>query len=117
MEYASICFLSGFLLLLSVAGLLGGLYLLILVMTPNIPALFPIEPIDVKNLDEPKDNRVYIPKIGVVANLALLVGQMAGLEHAAIVRRIAQVHRAQWSARRSARLGCMGCWCRSAALG
>lgn len=74
-------FLSGFLLLLSVAGLLGGLYLLILVMTPNIPALFPIEPIDVKNLDEPKDNRVYIPKIGV--NVALATGGPEALDKGA----------------------------------
>ena len=74
-------FVSGFLLLLSVVGLLGGLYLLILVMTPNVPALFPIEPIDIKKLDEPRENRVYIPKIGV--NVSLVTGGPEALDKGA----------------------------------
>lgn len=72
---------SGLLLLLSVAGLLGGMYLLVLVMTPNIPVLYPIEPIDVKKLDEPKEDRVYIPKIGV--NVALITGGPEALDKGA----------------------------------
>lgn len=71
-------FLSGVLLLISLAGLLGGLYLLVLVMTPNIPVLFPVEPIDVKKLDEPQENRVYIPKIGV--NVAMITGGPEALD-------------------------------------
>lgn len=53
------------LLLLSVAGFMGGIYLLVLVLTPSIPVLYPVQPIDAKTLSEPTGNRVYIPKIGV----------------------------------------------------
>lgn len=62
--------LSGLLLFFSIVGLVGGVYLLVLVMTPNVPALFPVKEIDVKKLDLPKDDRVYIPKIGVNVPLA-----------------------------------------------
>lgn len=62
--------LRKFLLAISLAGLIGGIYLLILVMTPNIPVLFPIEPIDAKSLPDPDGDRVYIPKIGVNVELA-----------------------------------------------
>ena len=58
------------LLVLSIGGLAGGIYLLILTMTPNIPILFPVEPIDAKSLPEPSGDRVYIPKIGVNVSLA-----------------------------------------------
>lgn len=57
--------MSMVLLVLSLIMLAGGLYLLLLVMTPNIPPLYPVEPIDVKKLEEPKGDRVVIPKIGV----------------------------------------------------
>lgn len=67
-----------FLLTLSLAGVIGGVYLLILVMTPNIPVLFPIEPIDAKSLPEPTGDRIYIPKIGV--NVALAEGGPEALD-------------------------------------
>ncbi len=57
--------MSMVLLVLSLVMLAGGLYLLLLVLTPNIPPLYPVESIDVKKLDEPKGDRVVIPKIGV----------------------------------------------------
>ncbi len=63
-------FLSGLLLACSIAGLVGGMYLLVLVMTPNIPVLFPIEKIDAKALPAPAGDRIYIPKIGVNVSLA-----------------------------------------------
>lgn len=53
------------LLVLGVAGVLGGLYLLILVMTPNVPFLYPVTEIDAKSLPKPQADMVYIPKIGV----------------------------------------------------
>lgn len=53
------------LLMISVSGMLGGLYLLLLVLTPNIPVLYPTHKIEVKSLPKPKGDRVYIPKIGV----------------------------------------------------
>lgn len=62
-------FFSWLLLFASISSLIGGLYLLLLVMTPNIPAFYPIEPIDVKALEKPKQNKVYIPKIGVSVDL------------------------------------------------
>lgn len=54
-------------LLLFVASLslIGGIYLLILVLTPNIPLLYPAKEINVKTLSQPAGNMVYIPKIGV----------------------------------------------------
>lgn len=62
--------LSRLLLLVSVAGLAGGIYLLILVLTPNVPILYPVEPIDVKALPRPAGDKIYIPKIGVSVDLA-----------------------------------------------
>ncbi len=53
------------LLITGILGLIAGLYLLVLVLTPNIPILYPVEKIDAKALTEPKEDRVYIPKIGV----------------------------------------------------
>lgn len=66
------------LLTLSLAGVVGGVYLLVLVMTPNIPVLFPIEPIDAKSLPQPTGDRVYIPKIGV--NVSLVTGGPESLD-------------------------------------
>lgn len=57
--------ISMVLLVLSLIMFAGGLYLLLLVMTPNIPPLYPVESIDIKKLEEPKGDRVVIPKIGV----------------------------------------------------
>lgn len=61
---------SNILLVLSVAGLVGGIYLLVLVLTPSIPVLFPVEPINLKSLGQPAGDRIYIPKIGVNTELA-----------------------------------------------
>jgi len=63
-------YLSTVLLFLAFVGLISGVYLLVLVMTPNVPVFFPIEEIDIKKLDAPKEDRVYIPKIGVNVPLA-----------------------------------------------
>jgi sortase A len=57
--------LSNLLLAVSIVGLAGGIYLLILVLTPNVPALYPVEPINAKTLPAPKGDRIYIPKIGI----------------------------------------------------
>lgn len=57
--------LSKALLVAALFGLCGGIYLLILVMTPNVPFLYPLQEIDAKNLPKPAENKVYIPKIGV----------------------------------------------------
>lgn len=57
--------LNRFLLLLSVVFLAAGIYLLTLVLTPNIVALSPPKEIDVKALSKPDEDRIYIPKIGV----------------------------------------------------
>lgn len=73
--------LSKLLLVLSIAGFCGGIYLLVLVLTPNVPVLFPVEPIDVKALNEPKEDRIYIPKIGV--NVAMNSGGEEMLERGA----------------------------------
>ncbi len=56
---------SKVLLLISVIGIAAGLYLLLLVLTPNIPVLYPVQRIDAKNLPRPSGDRIYIPKIGV----------------------------------------------------
>lgn len=61
---------SKLLLLFSIAGLAGGIYLLVLVLTPNVPVLFPVEPINVKALPEPTGDKIYIPKIGVSVDLS-----------------------------------------------
>lgn len=57
--------LNRFLLLLSVVFLAAGIYLLTLVLTPNIAAISPAKEIDIKALSEPSEDRIYIPKIGV----------------------------------------------------
>lgn len=62
--------LNRIVLLVSILSLMGGIYLLILVLTPNIPALYPVQEIDVKNMGEPSEDRIYIPKIGVSVPLA-----------------------------------------------
>jgi sortase A len=61
---------SSVLLAVSVAGLVGGVYLLVLVLTPNVPALFPVEPINAQSLPAPTGDRIYIPKIGVSVEIA-----------------------------------------------
>lgn len=72
---------SKLLLLLPIAGLAGGIYLLVLVLTPNIPVLFPVEPINMKTLPRPSGNKIYIPKIGV--NVELSSGGAEALEKGA----------------------------------
>ena len=57
--------LNGLLLVISIAGLVGGIYLLVLVLTPNIAVLYPVKKIEAKALPKPAGDRVYIPKIGV----------------------------------------------------
>jgi len=69
---------STLLLLVSVIGLIGGVYLLVLVMTPNIPVFFPIQQIEAKSLPKPQENRIYIPKIGV--NVVLATGGAEALD-------------------------------------
>lgn len=54
---------------LSIVLLAGGVYLLVLVLTPNVPVLFPVEPINAKELPAPQGDKVYIPKIGVTVDL------------------------------------------------
>lgn len=56
---------SNILLAISLILLAGGLYLLLLVMTPNIAPLYPIEQIDAKSLGEPEGDRIIIPKVGI----------------------------------------------------
>ncbi len=56
---------SALLLIIAIGGLVGGLYMLLLVLTPNIPILYPVKQIDAKALPAPSADRVYIPKIGV----------------------------------------------------
>jgi len=59
----------------------SGLYLLVLVLTPNVPVLYPIEKIDIAALPGPKEDRIYIPKIGV--NVELLTGGAEVLDQGA----------------------------------
>lgn len=73
--------LSRVLLIASVVGLVGGIYLLVLVLTPNIHVLFPVEQIYVKTLSVPTGDRVYIPKIGV--NVAIDFGGAEALDKGA----------------------------------
>ncbi len=73
--------LSNLLLFLSLVGLAGGIYLLILVLTPNVPVLFPAEPINAKTLPAPKGDRIYIPKIGV--SVEITTGGAEALEKGA----------------------------------
>lgn len=60
---------SRLLLVVAVSCLAGGVYLLILVLTPNVPLFFPVEPINAKELPAPAGDKVYIPKIGVSVDL------------------------------------------------
>lgn len=60
---------SRILLVVAIGCLAGGVYLLILVLTPNVPVLFPVEPINAKELPKPTGDKVYIPKIGVSVDL------------------------------------------------
>lgn len=62
-------FMRGLFLVLSGVMFVGGVYLLLLVMTPNIPAFFPVQEIDAKRLPVPSEDRVYIPKIGISVTL------------------------------------------------
>lgn len=55
--------------------------MLVLVMTPNVPVLFPVEEIKVSALSKPAENRIYIPKIGV--NVELLEGGAGVLDKGA----------------------------------
>lgn len=43
----------------------GGLYLLLLVLTPNIQPFYPVEAIDVNALGKPQGDRIIIPKVGI----------------------------------------------------
>lgn len=62
--------LSFLIMILALIGIGAGIYLLILVMTPNIPLLYPVSEIKVSELPAPTGDRVYIPKIGVNVSLA-----------------------------------------------
>lgn len=68
-------------LITGIAGLAAGLYLLLLVLTPNIPILYPVRQIDAKALPEPREDRVYIPKIGV--NIPFKAGDESVLDNGA----------------------------------
>lgn len=57
--------LNKLLLVVSIACFAGGIYLLVLVLTPNVPVLYPVTEINPKTLPKPAGDRVYIPKIGV----------------------------------------------------
>lgn len=72
---------SRLLFVVAIGCLAGGVYLLILVLTPNVPILFPVEPINAKSLPAPAGNKVYIPKIGV--NVDLNSGGAEALEKGA----------------------------------
>jgi len=61
---------SNLVLVLCLGGIGTGIYLLVLVLTPNIPAFFPVEQIDAKSLPAPKGDMIYIPKIGVSVPIA-----------------------------------------------
>jgi len=67
--------------LVSVVALAAGLYLLVLVLTPNVPGLYPVQAIDIKTLPTPTGDRVYIPKVGV--NVPLETGGPEALEKGA----------------------------------
>lgn len=66
---------------LSIVLFAAGAYLLVLVLTPNVPVLYPVEEINVKELSRPDDDRIYIPKIGV--NVPLNTGGPEALEEGA----------------------------------
>lgn len=70
--------LNRLLLFTCTIGLLTGLYILLLVLTPNISALYPMKQIDAKSLLAPKGDRIYIPKIGV--DVALATGGAEALD-------------------------------------
>lgn len=63
-------FWNVFFLVLCIAGIAAGLYILLLVATPNISAFYPVKQIDAKTLSAPTGDRVYIPKIGVSVPIA-----------------------------------------------
>lgn len=67
--------------IMAVGTLTAGIYLLVLVLTPNVPVLFPVEEIDVAALKAPNEDRIYIPKIGV--NVELNAGDEKVLEKGA----------------------------------
>lgn len=69
------------LFLLSIVGLAGGIYLLVLVLTPNVPILYPVQPIDPRVLAAPQGDKIYIPKIGV--SVDLIEGNASALERGA----------------------------------
>lgn len=73
--------LNKVILLLAIVGLVGGVYLLLLATTPRLPILGRVEPLEVKSLGGPKEDRVYIPKLGI--NVALLAGGPEVLNQAA----------------------------------
>ncbi len=53
-------------IMLAGALMLGGIYLLMLVTAPvTMPIIMQAKAIDVNTLDEPSDNRIIIPRIGV----------------------------------------------------
>lgn len=58
-------YLTRFLTVLAVGLFVAGGYLLLLILTPAVPALNPVRQIDAKQLPTPKTDTVYIPKIGV----------------------------------------------------
>lgn len=62
--------ISALLLVAALGGLAGGLYLLLLVSTPYIPQLYPVQPIKAESLPQPQGDMIYIPKIGVSVPLA-----------------------------------------------
>lgn len=73
--------LNRILTLFALVSFAGGVYLLVLVLTPSVPALFPVEEIKVSALSKPNENRIYIPKIGV--NVELFEGGAGVLEKGA----------------------------------
>ncbi len=66
---------SSALLLLCIGGIMAGLYLLLLVLTPNIPFFYPVKEFDAKTLPAPQKDELYIPKIGV--NVPIATGESA----------------------------------------
>ncbi len=73
--------LSALLLFVSLSTMAAGMYILLLVMTPNIPVFYPVQQIDAKSLSQPAGDMVYIPKIGV--SVPLVTGGAEALEKGA----------------------------------
>lgn len=67
--------LSSALLVCSLVGMATGVYLLVLVLTPNIPIFYPTQKISPKSLPKPTGDRLYIPEIGV--NVPIATGEKA----------------------------------------